>query len=69
MVSFSEFLKNPVVGMLFVCLLAIGYLYYDNKSVLTKRIEELQTEVETLKKDYKELNEKFISTIEDMNQK
>lgn len=69
MVSFTEFLKNPVVGMLFICLLAIGYLYYDNKSVLTKRIEELQTEVETLKKDYKELNEKFISTIEDMNQK
>jgi hypothetical protein len=66
-VSFKEFAKNPIVALLFMCLMAIGYLYLDNKSTLTKQIEELQSEVNILKKDYKELNNKFILTIKDMN--
>jgi len=49
---------------LFMCLMAIGYLYIDNKSTLTNQIEDLQEEVSTLKKDYKELNDKFIKTIQ-----
>jgi hypothetical protein len=67
-VSFKEFAKNPIVALLFMCLMTIGYLYLDNKSTLTKQIEELQSEVNILKKDYKELNNKFILTIKDMNQ-
>lgn len=66
-VSFKEFAKNPIVALLFMCLMAIGYLYLDNKSTLTKQIEELQKEVTTLKNDYKQLNDKFIFTIQDMN--
>ena len=66
-VSFKEFAKNPIVALLFMCLMAIGYLYLDNKSTLTKQIEELQKEVTTLKDDYKQLNDKFIFTIQDMN--
>ena len=65
-VSFKEFVKNPIVALLFMCLMAIGYLYVDNKSTLTGQIEELQSEVSILKKDYKELNDKFINTISDM---
>lgn len=63
-VSFKEFVKNPIVALLFMCLMAIGYLYIDNKSTLTTQIETLQEEVTTLKKDYKELNDKFIKTIQ-----
>jgi hypothetical protein len=63
-VSFKEFVKNPIVALLFMCLMAIGYLYIDNKSTLTSQIEELQKEVTTLKNDYKELNNKFIETIQ-----
>ena len=66
MVSFKEFVKNPIVALLFMCLMAIGYLYIDHKSTLTTQIETLQVEVINLKKDYKELNDKFIETIQKM---
>jgi len=67
-ITFREFVRNPIVALLFVCLSAIGYLYFDNKSTLTNQIEELQQEVKILKRDYKELNDKFIETIKRANQ-
>mgnify|MGYP006906260350 CR=1 FL=1 len=66
-VSFKEFSKNPIVALLFMALMAIGYLYYDNKSTLTNQIEDLREEIITLKKDYKELNDNFIKTIKEIN--
>jgi hypothetical protein len=68
-VSFKEFAKNPFTAILFICLMAIGYLYFDNKSTLTSQIESLQKEVSELKKDYKELNDKFIETLQKVKQK
>lgn len=65
-VSFKEFIKNPFVAILFMCLIAIGYLYIDNKTTLSNQIDSLQKEVETLKKDYKELNDKFIQTLQNV---
>jgi len=64
--SFKEFLTNPIVALLFMCLMAIGYLYIDNRTTLTKQIETLQSEVTKLEKDYKELNDKFIKTLQDV---
>ena len=66
-VSFKEFAKNPIVALLFMALMAIGYLYYDNKSTLTNQIEDLREEIIILKQDYKELNNKFIETIQKIN--
>jgi hypothetical protein len=66
-VSFKEFAKNPIVALLFMALMAIGYLYYDNKSTLTNQIEDLREEIIILKQDYKELNDKFIETIQKIN--
>jgi len=66
-VSFKEFVKNPIVALMFMALMAVGYLYYDNKITLTNQIEDLQEEVTTLKKDYKELNEQLIETIKGLN--
>lgn len=47
-ITFSQFVKNPITGMLFLCLLALGYMVWDMKQV-TKRQEEriliLETEV------------------------
>jgi hypothetical protein len=63
-ISFKEFLNNPIVALLFMALMAIGYLYYDNKSTLTRQVEALQLEVKSLQQDYKELNDKLISTLE-----
>lgn len=64
--SFKDFLKSPITAMLFMCLIAIGYLYIDNKSTLENQILELQKEVTVLKKEYKELNHKFIATIKEI---
>lgn len=65
-VSFKDFVKNPIVALLFMCLLAIGYLYIDNKTTLLNQINSLQEEVNTLKSDYKILNEKFINILENI---
>ena len=56
MVSFKEFVKNPIVALLFICLMAIGYLYVDNKTTLTTQIEVLRKDLEGVKKDNKSLN-------------
>lgn len=63
-ISFKEFASNPIVALLFMSLIAVGYLYYDNKKTLTSQIEDLQQEVAGLQKDYKELNDKFITSLE-----
>jgi len=54
-ISYKEFLKNPVIGILFLSLFAITYLYMDNKSnykdVIVKqeiRINKLEGDVEHL---------------------
>ena len=54
-ISFREFSKDPVKGLLFIVLIAIGYLYVDiklsNKEVVTKqdaKIIVLETKVDML---------------------
>lgn len=54
-ISFKEFSKDPVKGLLFIVLLAIGYLYVDiklsNKEIQegqNKKIELLEVKVDQL---------------------
>ena len=54
-ISFKEFSKNPVVGTMFIVLIAIGYLYIDIRGVFEEqsikqeqRIEKLETKVDVL---------------------
>lgn len=54
-ISFKEFSKNPVVGTMFIVLIAIGYLYIDIRGVFEEqsikqeqRIEKLETKVDIL---------------------
>lgn len=65
-ISFKDFVKNPIVSLLFIALIAIGYLYIDNRTTLSNQIIQLQDEVRTLKTEYKELNDKFIETLSKM---
>lgn len=58
--SYKDFLKNPIVGLLFMCLLAIGYLYIDNRNTLTQQIEDLKEEVKQLKAENAMLYTKII---------
>ena len=50
-VSFKQFAKDPIKAILFLCLMSIGYMYYDNKMVNTDRINYLMEE--NAKKDQK----------------
>lgn len=54
-ISFKEFSKDPVKGLLFIVLIAIGYLYVDiklsNKEIVSKqdqKIEALESKVSIL---------------------
>lgn len=55
--TFNDFIKNPISAMLFVALIAIGYLHMQNIKTLETTIEELRVEIDDLKEDNKELTE------------
>jgi hypothetical protein len=57
-ISYKDFLRNPVIGILFLSLIAISYLYIDNKTTYRDvietqevRIVKLETTVEKLQKE------------------
>jgi predicted negative regulator of RcsB-dependent stress response len=43
-ISFKDFSKDPVKGLLFIVLLAVGYLYYDNKASYQAQTEEYKAQ-------------------------
>lgn len=54
-ISFKEFAKEPVKGLMFICIIAVGYLYVDIKmtnsstqKTQNEKIEKLETKVEDL---------------------
>lgn len=63
-ITFKEFSKDPVKGMLFIVLIAIGYLYVDikmtNKETVARQdseIKEYRVKVDTLQNQVKILIE------------
>ena len=49
-ISFKEFSKNPVVGMLFLCICGISYLYIDNAKRNEKQDEKIGSLYEMVRK-------------------
>ena len=47
-VTFKEFSKNPIVGTLFIVLIAIGYLYIDIRSTFQGSIQKNDVRIEKL---------------------
>lgn len=47
-ISFSEFAKEPVKGVMFLCLVAVGYLYIDLKLNYNNQIEKQGEKIEML---------------------
>jgi hypothetical protein len=54
-ISFKEFAKEPVKGLMFICIIAVGYLYVDIKMTNTStqkiqngKIEKLETKLDDL---------------------
>ena len=47
-ISFKEFVKNPVIGTLFVVLIGISYLYVDIKSTFKGQIQSQEYRISNL---------------------
>jgi len=47
-ITFSEFAKEPVKGVMFLCLVAVGYLYVDLKLNYNNQIEKQGEKIEML---------------------
>ena len=47
-ISFKEFAKEPVKGLMFICLIAVGYLYIDGKINNSNQIEKQGVKIELL---------------------
>ena len=65
-IDFKDFAKDPVKGVLFIVLLAVGYLYFDNKSSYKEQTEDIKKQyttcgekVENLEKKLDEKTEKL----------
>jgi hypothetical protein len=61
-VSFSEFSKEPVKAILFIALLAIGYLYVDSRIDKNNMIENQGKKIEVLEQRIESLTEQLIQT-------
>lgn len=62
-ISFKEFLTNPITALLFMCVMALGYLYVEQTSTLEEQVIELRKEVKLLKEDNKRLNDKILEIV------
>ena len=65
-IDFKDFAKDPVKGLLFIVLLAVGYIYYDNKQIYQKQTDEYKakyyecwSKVEALEKKLDDKTEKL----------
>ena len=47
-ISFKQFSKNPVIGTLFIVLIAIGYLYIDVRKTFTDQASSQAVKIEKL---------------------
>ena len=47
-ITFKEFAKEPVKGLLFIVIIAIGYLYVDGKVNYSSQIKEQGIKIEKL---------------------
>jgi hypothetical protein len=67
-ISFKQFSKNPVIGTLFIVLIAIGYLYIDVRKTFTdqastqsNKIEKLEVKDEALHEAVRKLDSSLSS--------
>ena len=65
--SFKEFITDPIKATLFLALIAIMYLYIDNKLVYKDQIEKQEARIELLESKVDLLQEKIIGLITDHN--
>jgi hypothetical protein len=65
--QFKEFVKNPVLAFTFLALLAVSYLYLDNKMVYESQITRQEQRIDKLEKDVQVLQEKLLECVASVN--
>lgn len=58
-IDFKDFAKDPVKGVLFIVLLAVGYLYVDNKSSYKDQLIEYKEQYSSCEKKVESLENKL----------
>lgn len=58
--DFNQFKKNPISAIAFMMILGVGYLYYDMRIDMGEQNAYLKGEIELLKEENKELQDKYI---------
>lgn len=58
-ITFKEFVKNPIVGLMFLCIIAVGYLYVDQRVSYTTRIEQQDAKIQRLELKVEQLTEQL----------
>jgi predicted membrane protein len=61
--SFKEFITDPIKATLFLALIAIMYLYIDNKLVYKEQIEKQEARIILLESKVDLLQEKIIGLV------
>ena len=59
-ITFKEFVTDPIKAVLFLCLMAIMYLYIDNKMVYKEQIEKQEKRIEMLENKVNTLENKLL---------
>jgi hypothetical protein len=58
-ISFEQFSKDPVKGLFFLVICAVGYLYVENRMNYTSQIEKCDVNVEHLTKKVDTLEDRL----------
>lgn len=58
-ISFKEFSKDPVKGLMFICIIAVGYLYIDIKMSNSNIQERQNTKIELLETKLSQLSDQL----------
>jgi len=58
-ITFKEFSKDPVKGLMFICIVAVGYLYVDIKMSNAAIVEKQDAKIEVLESKVTQLSEQL----------
>jgi len=58
-VNFEQFKKNPIAALAFLMVIAVGYLYIDNRISYTRQIEKCDIQLEKYEVSVNKLNDKL----------
>ena len=56
-ISFKEFSKDPIKGLMFICIIAVGYLYVDIKMSNSAIQKKQDAKIEVLEKKVDQLTD------------